>query len=266
MEGMNRARVSACMVLYHAGEEAMKAVDCLAASDLPIDVYLVDNTPEDDTAERIQWKHPGVQVLPQKKNLGFGLGNNQVLHLLRSDYHLLINPDVTFEPDLLSRMVAYMDATPEAAALTPRVFDPDGHEQFLPKEQPTIRYLLGGFLENLGEPFVTWRREYTHRNQSPNTPMGVRFATGCFMLIRTKAFLDLGGFDSRFFLYQEDSDLSRRIIYGDDDKLAPLGKIMYHPDMHITHAWKRENTRTLKGIMRQVISIVKFFSKWGVKW
>lgn len=254
-----KARISACMVLYHAGDEALRAVECLEKSDVKVDVYLVDNSPECDTATRIQWKYPGVKVLRQDKNLGFGRGNNVVLPLLESEYHLLINPDVTFDETLLSRMIAYMDERKNVAILTPRVFGMDGNEQFLPKRQPTVRYLLGGFLEKLGRPFTTWRAEYTRSREHISTPIQVQFATGCFLLIRTELFQKLDGFDPRFFLYQEDSDLSRRVL---DESHGP---IIYHPDMHVRHEWKRENTRTLKGTMRQVASICKFFGKWGIR-
>ena len=88
--------------------------------------------------------------------------------------------------------------------------------------------------------------------------MEVGFATGCFLLIRTGALRQLGGFDERFFLYQEDSDLSRRAMQ--------LGRIVYHPEMCLTHSWARENTRTLRGNLRQISSIVKFFMKWGIAW
>lgn len=255
---MSKPRISACMVLYHAGDEALAAVDCLEKSDIPVEVYLVDNTPGDDTAQRIRWAHPGVHVLPQQKNLGFSRGNNVVLDRLDSEYHLLINPDVTFEPDLLPNMVRYMDEHPNAVILTPRVLNADGSEQFLPKKLPTVHYLLSGFLERLGKPFTTWRAEYTMAGQRVNAPVKVHFATGCFLLIRTETFRKLHGFDERFFLYQEDSDLSRRA--------GMLGPIIYHPQMCVTHAWARENTRTLRGVMRQVRSIIQYFIKWGVSW
>lgn len=248
-------RVSACLVLHHAGDEALKAVDCLEASDMTLDVYLVDNTPEDPTAERIRWQHPGVQVLSQEKNIGFGRGNNVVLPLLESEYHLILNPDVSFPPDLIRRMVDYMDKNRNIVILTPRVFNEDGSEQFLPKRQPTFRYLLGGFLEGLGGIFRKWRKEYTMEDRDVHQPLKVEFATGCFLLIRTKAFKELKGFDPQFFLYQEDSDLSRRAM--------DLGNIIYHPDMRITHAWQRENKRTLRGVLWQLTSVVKFFNKWG---
>ncbi len=251
-------KVSACIVLYHAPDTVLDTVQCLQASDLPISLYVVDNSPGDTMAERIRWACPGAEILPQKGNLGFGRGNNAVLPLLASRYHLLVNPDVTFPPDLISRMVAYMDEHPEITILTPRVFSPDGNEQFLPKKQPTLRYLLGGRLERLGGCFREWRADYTLEKEHVALPTAVGFATGCFLLIRTGVFRQLNGFDPRFFLYQEDSDLSRRAMQ--------IGPIVYHPDMCITHAWARENTRTLKGNLRQVSSIFKFFMKWGWKW
>ena len=88
----------------------------------------------------------------------------------------------------------------------------------------------------------------------------MEFATGCFLLIRTEIFVRLKGFDPRFFLYQEDSDLSRRILEEN------LGSIVYHPAMQVTHQWARENTRTMKGRMRQIRSVFKYFLKWGVTW
>ncbi len=251
-------KVSACIVLYHAPDTVLDTVGCLQASDMPITLFVVDNSPEVTMAERIQWACPGAHLLPQEKNLGFGRGNNAALPLLKSRYHLLLNPDVTFPPDLISRMVDYMDAHPEISILTPRVFSPDGSEQFLPKKQPTLRYLLGGRLERLGGCFRAWRAEYTLENEHVAVPTAVGFATGCFLLIRTNVFRQLNGFDSRFFLYQEDSDLSRRAM--------SIGPIVYHPDMCVTHAWARENTKTLKGNLRQVVSIFKFFMKWGWKW
>ena len=250
--------VSACIVLYHAGDEALRAVQCVKDSTLPVELFVSDNSPECDTAGRIAALWPQARILPQKENVGFGRANNAALPYLQSRYHVLVNPDVSFAPDLIERMAAYMDEHPEAVILTPRVFSEDGTEQFLPKKQPTVRYLLGGRLERLGEPFRRWRREYTLQGQEIAAPTPVGFATGCFLMIRTDAFRALGGFDERFFLYQEDSDLSRRAM--------ELGQIVYHPDMHVTHAWARENTRTLRGNLRQVASIIKFFRKWGCAW
>ena len=250
--------LSACIVLYHCGDELTHALRCIQNADVEVDVYLADNTPEDLTAEKMQWLFPGVTVLPQKGNVGFGRANNAVLPLLQSKYHLIMNADVTFDPSLLSRMVGYMEAHPGIAVLTPRVMNEDGTEQYLPKKRISVHYLLGGLLENLGGVFRRWRDDFTMADMDIKGPLPVEFATGCFLLIRTEIFLRLKGFDPRFFLYQEDSDLSRRILEEN------LGSIVYHPDMQITHQWARENTRTFKGRMRQIRSVIKYFLKWGV--
>ena len=252
--------LSACLVLYHCGEELDRALSCLQASDLEVAVYLCDNSPEDPTADRVQWSFPGITVLPQPGNVGFGRANNAVIPYLKSRYHLMMNPDVTFDPTLLSRMIAYMEEHPNIAVLTPRVLNTDGSEQFLPKKRITVHYLLGGLLENLGGPFRRWRQEFTLADVEVRLPIPVEFATGCFLLIRTEIFRELGGFDPRFFLYQEDSDLSRRVL--EEGK----GSIVYHPDMTVTHAWARENTRTSRGRMRQIRSAIKYLAKWGITW
>ena len=254
------ALLSACIVLYHCGDELTHALRCVQNADLEVDMFLSDNTPDDMTAEKMQWLFPGVTILSQKGNIGFGRANNAVLPLLKSRYHLIMNPDVTFDPSLLSRMVRYMEEHPNIAVLTPRVMNEDGTEQYLPKKRISVHYLLGGLLENWGGIFRRWRNEFTMADMNVERPVPVEFATGCFLLIRTEIFRKLEGFDPRFFLYQEDSDLSRRILE------QHLGSIVYHPDMQVTHQWARENTRTFKGRMRQIRSVFKYFLKWGVTW
>lgn len=252
--------VSACMVIYHSGNAAKTALRCLDDSDLPIQVFVSDNSPEDPLADQLKWEHPGITVLISQKNSGYAQANNAVLPYLNSTYHLILNPDVVFAPALLTRMVEYMESHPNVAILTPKVLNPDGTEQFLPKKQIAVHYLLSGLFENLGNPFRKWRENFTMADMDVRTPVSVEFATGCFLLIRTEVFLKLDGFDPRFFLYQEDSDLSRRVL---DNQ---LGSIVYHPNMVITHTWSRDNTRTSSGRIRQIRSVIKYFRKWGVTW
>lgn len=255
---METKEVSACIVLYRTGDEIENAIACVCASDVPVDLFLVDNSPEDPSSVRIFKQHPELRILRQRENGGFGKGNNAVIPELRSRYHLIMNADVTFAPDLIGKMIEYMDHHPEAVILTPRVFNEDGTEQFLPKMQPTVRYLLSGLLQDRCKTFARIRSEYTMADRLIKEPVPVSFATGCFLFIRSEVFRKLGGFDERFFLYQEDSDLSRRA--------TDYGSIVYHPEMTITHAWKRENTKTVRGISRQVCSVFKYFHKWGIRW
>lgn len=312
-------RVSACVVLYHSGEEALRTVRCLQDSEEPVEVFVVDNSPGDPTADSIRLQFPGVTVLPMKKNMGYGRANNAVLKELRSRYHLILNPDVTFAPDLIGRMAAFMDEHKDIAILSPRAFGADGAEQFLPRRRPTVRYLLGGrralrsvkvkekaaavrertakteeeakaawaahkagggfralmrgnrlemkltwqnrraaWLDGRAAHLRAWRDEYTLADIMPTEPMETQMAPGCCMMIRTHLFYNLHGFDPRYFLYHEDSDLSQTALRH--------GKIVYHPDMHITHTWHRDSSHRLKAFLWHVRSTLQFFHKWGWRW
>lgn len=251
-------RVSACIVMYHSGPSLLKAVECVLSSDIPIDLHLVDHSPKDPWADLVHADWPSVDIIEPGRNLGYGAGNNAALPRLKSEYHIIMNPDVTFDPTLISRMVAYMDAHKDIAVLTPRIFGEDGAEQFVPRRQPTVRYLLSGRLADHSPYFKAQRDAYTMADTPLTGPMSVQFATGCFMLIRTHLFYQLKGFDERFFLYHEDSDLSRRVLQ--------RGQIVYHPDFCITHVWRRSSARSRRALLQHVLSTIRFFMKWGWSW
>ncbi|MBR1684909.1 MAG: glycosyltransferase [Clostridia bacterium] len=251
-------RVSACIVLYKTSSIVLDAVRSLTNSTERVQLYIVDNSAELTIQRLIENLDPSTVFYPQATNLGYGKGHNVVIPHLKSEYHLIMTPDITFAPDLISRMVDYMDAHPDIVILSPRVFFPDGNEQHLPHRRPTVRYLLGGPLEKYGKPFTTWRDEYTMKNEDITVPIDVEFATGCFMMVRTHALYQMRGFDERYFLYQEDSDLTLKALQ--------YGHVVYHPDMHVTHAWNREDARSLKLRWVHIVSTAKFFWKWGIQW
>ena len=144
-------RISACMVLYNTPSATVqRSVGCLIRSTERIRLYVVDNSNQDTVQKIIYNMDPSTVFFPQKKNIGYGRANNVVLPHLTSTYHIILNPDITFEPDLVSRMADYMDAHHDIIILSPRVFFPNGEEQHLPHRRPTVRYLLGGPLEKFG--------------------------------------------------------------------------------------------------------------------
>lgn len=251
-------RVSASIVLYHSGRKTLETVQCIQKSQERVELYVVDNSPQEVLARYINLQCPEAHILPQAKNLGYGRGHNTVLPLLHSAYHLILNPDITFAPDLIGRMAHFMDEHPDVVILTPKVFNPDGTEQFLPRRAPTVRYLFGGRLAAHGARFQRLRQEYTLEGETLDVPMEVQYATGCFLFIRSHAFYRLRGFDEQYFLYHEDSDLSRKAL--------EMGKIVYHPDFTVVHDWRRDSAHSARALRYHLVSTWKYFRKWGWKW
>lgn len=247
-------KVSGCIVTYNESETIVKCVQSLLEYTQGIDfqLYISDNCSQDDTVELIQTRFPEVRVFRNEKNGGFGYGHNQVLDVLDSDYHIVINPDIYIEENTIHELVDYLETHKEAGMVTPRILNPDGSEQFLPKRPPSIRYvILSKF-----RPFRKHRRFYTREDDHLNTSTEIEFCTGCFFAIRTELFRELGGFDSRYYMYFEDADLSRTV-------LEQGWKIIFHPTVAVYHIWHRANTRSIKGILRFLVSMVKYFQKWG---
>ena len=54
--------LSACIVLYHCGDELTHALRCIQNADLEVDVFLADNTPQDLTAEKLFLAGPVTSV------------------------------------------------------------------------------------------------------------------------------------------------------------------------------------------------------------
>ena len=69
-------RVSACIVLYRTGEEALNAVRCVQDATEPVTLFVVDNAPKDSVADQIARQCRGAKIISMERNVGYGQGNN----------------------------------------------------------------------------------------------------------------------------------------------------------------------------------------------
>jgi len=248
-------KISAAIVTYNGGEKAIKACKCVVENTkkLPLDFYVIDNASSDGTAEAAE-QLCGVKVLRQNKNLGFGAAHNKVLNEEMGKYHFVINPDISFSTDILSELAEFMENNPDIVMCCPKILNEDGSEQHLPKERPTAKRLFLGRLAPLGGVFKKIRTEYTWADRVTDTVSDVDFCTGCFFVIKSEVFKKLGGFDERFFMYQEDVDLTLRA--------KEYGRTVINPQIAVTHLWERESAKSIKYLLIHTKSAIKFLRKW----
>lgn len=222
--------------------------------DLDFEIFVIDNNSSDKTVRLIYNNYPNVKVIEQPSNNGFGRSHNYILNKINSEYHAIINPDITFDGNMLKKMAKYMDENKDVVLLTPKVLNLDGTIQRLPRKKPTLKYLISGRLERYSKKLKKIRDEYTMSGLDFKEPTEVEFCTGCFMFIRTEVLKKLNGFDDRFFMYFEDVDLTQRA--------KKYGKTIIYPGAKVYHSWSRESFQKIKCFFIHVSSMCKYFYKW----
>ena len=218
-------------------------------------LIISDNSPE--PIRHSLFAHPRVCYLFNGANLGFGKGHNKAIRKLppESEFHLMLNPDVRFDPDVISQLVQVMGEDPATGAAMPRVVYPDGSFQNLCKLLPTpLDLIIRRFI-----PFEAIRRRINARYELHDLPqtsiIEVPTLSGCFLLLRTSLLKTLSGFDERYFMYMEDVDLIRRI--GDH------AKTVYVPNVSIIHEYAKGSYFNKKLLGHHLVSAMKYFHKWG---
>jgi GT2 family glycosyltransferase len=252
------------IVTYRTDLATLQAtLDSLRSSRVPLEVLLVDNTPEDsyfDTLPRMD----GMRAIRSPRNGGYGFGHNIALTqtaALNAPYHLILNPDVVVHPQCLEQLIAAMDADAAIALAMPKILNPDGSIQRLNKRDPSVLDLgLRRFVPQKFQrlPIIARRMDYFERMDiGYEVPSEIPYASGCFMLFARPTLDALNGFDERFFMYFEDADLSRRA--------ATLGRVQFFPNALITHHWTRGSHTNWKLMLCTLTSAYRYFNKWGWK-
>ncbi len=267
--------ITASLVTYNTKrEELEKVISSFFKTELDVKLYISDNSPEntlegelDQIIAEIREKEGIGNILEKieynfnNKNGGYGFGHNKIIKKLKnngkiiSKYHLILNPDIYFNKGTLEKLYEYMENNMDVGQVMPTVRYPDGEMQYLCKLIPTpLNLIFRRFF-----PFKGLREKLDHdyemRWSGYNKIMEVPILSGCFMFLRTKKLLEMGGFDERYFMYMEDFDLSRR--------MNDISRTMYFPEAEIIHNHAKESYRSRKMTQIHIKSAIKYFNKWG---
>lgn len=247
--------ITASMVLYHnPAEQFAPVIRAFLAADPEARLVVVDNSAR--ALECELFKHERVVYLHPGRNLGFGCGHNLGFRRLPdSEFHLLLNPDVRFEPGAVRELLRFAASDPSIGAVMPRICFPNGSLQRLCKLLPTpMDLVLRRFVP---VPFLWERRRaaYELDGLPQDRISDVPFLSSCFLLLRSSLFRELGGFDERYFMYMEDVDLARRI--GD------RARTVYYPFVSIQHEYGKGSYKSSRLLGYHLMSALKYFSKWG---
>jgi N-acetylglucosaminyl-diphospho-decaprenol L-rhamnosyltransferase len=201
----DRAVVHAVVVSYRSADTLRGCVEPLAA--MPnVHVTVVDNASPDDSLEAIAGLD--VDVVRSQRNGGFGYGCNIGAARADAPYLLFLNPDARIEPADLDELVGALERHPEAGVVGPRILEPGSELAFSRRRFPRLcsTYAQALFLHR-ARPLAPWADELVRDVAAYRRSGTSDWISGACMLVRRTAFEAIGGFDERFFLYCEDTDL-----------------------------------------------------------
>jgi hypothetical protein len=254
----SKYELTASLVLYNTPLEVVRrAVDSFLATDLNIFLLLLDNSPTDTLRQHLS--HQKIRYIFNNRNLGYGRAHNIALREAAqiSRYHIVLNPDVEFQNDVIEQCITYMDQHPNIGLLMPKILYPDGSIQYLCKMLPTpFDLIMRRFIPDFLKPMFQARLDsYELKHKNYNEIMEVPNLSGCFMLIRCAALKTVGLFDERFFMYLEDTDLSRRI--------NSQYQTVYYPEVSIIHNYEKGSYKNYRLLKYHIRSAFYYFTKWG---
>lgn len=219
--------VSIILVNYNGAEILL---DCLNSIqkfiDIPnYEIILVDNASSDGSVELVAANYPHIRLVKEIENRGFGAGNNIGAKFATGEFLFLLNTDTVLISNILPHLIQLMQADSQVGIIGPKLLNPDGSLQI------SVSPALG-----IKGEYEARQRHQAYQNVSQQSLIEQKFqeiqevdiVVGAAFFIRSSLFHDLGGFDEKFFMYFEESDLCQRAQYRGY-------KIIYTPDVSLIH-------------------------------
>jgi GT2 family glycosyltransferase len=228
-----------------------------AIEGLRCEVLLVDNRSTDGAREFVRAAYPFVKVHWNPRRTGYGENHNLNLARASGRYFVIMNSDMTVEPDVFRGLVQFMDQNRAAGIACPKILNEDGTVQGLNKRYPTLwDLILRRFMPKRWLSVFQQRLNYYEmRDIGYESTYDVPNISGAFMFCRTSVLRQVGGFDGRYFLYFEDTDLCRRV--------QPTHRTLYYPGVAVTHYWERRAHKRWIYTYYFCRSAFRYFNRWG---
>tara|TARA_B100001093_G_scaffold504974_1_gene561556 strand:- start:858 stop:1532 length:675 start_codon:yes stop_codon:yes gene_type:complete len=201
---------------------------------------------EEDETVLSEYPSDRLIVVRNKKPLSFTENHNNAFRLCSSDYFLILNPDVKITNNLINDILAEM-INNNLPILSPIAMSNDGKILDNARKYPKFFTPILRFFLNRYKTDYRFSKTNIHK---------VDWISGMFIMIKSKVYMDLNGFDERFFLYYDDVDLCRRA--------NESGYNVYVTTKYsVVHEGNRLSKKSLKYFIIHIFSLLKYHLKHG---
>ena len=195
-------------------------------------VLIIDNASSDGTLDYLQTNYPKVKILRNTQNLGYARAHNQGIKLTKSEYILIMNPDVILTPNYLKNVVEVADRRKDMASFGGKLLKFHFKPQDLREIEFTDKIDCVGIQPLKSRKFVNLG-EGQAQDSNYQEQKEIFGATGALLFLRRN---DLENvriideyFDEDFYVYKEDIDLAWRLqLFGYRCLYLPSALAFHH--------------------------------------
>ena len=169
-----------------------KVIDnCIKSISDQIKIIIVDNSNDQNFKDTLEKKYENVECILSSSNLGMGSGNNLGLNNVKTEYALILNPDVILQENTISEIINESKKIESFAVLAP-----------LSEDQKNPNYKI---------------KQNDKKNINNLNPFKVKSVDGFAMLLnlnkinKINDFRNKKYFDENFFMYLENDDFCKRL-------------------------------------------------------
>jgi len=176
-------------------------------------IIVVDNASTDTSLDLLQaFESDTLKIIRNSSNVGFAKACNIGAQYCSSDFILFLNPDMLLFRDTFRNLFNYIDthSREDVAIYGIQLLDDNKNIQKSCARFPTFLHFINRSL-GLNKLNPTLFPSYTMEEWNHKTTQEVDQVMGAFFMIRRDLFVQLKGFDERFFVYYEELDLSKRV-------------------------------------------------------
>ena len=180
--------------------------DCINSINQNVPIIVVEQSNNQKFKDELESKYKNLKCILSKSNLGMGTGNNIGIKETKTDYVLILNPDVILEKNTLEELFLNSNKLSDFTILAPIEKNFANYGMF-DKKNISSRIL-------------------NQEGEEKNYPFKVDFVDGFAMLLNKKKFKEEIYFDENFFMYLENNDLCKRVADSEGSVfVVPTSKI-----------------------------------------
>ena len=274
---MNKIDLSIIIVNWNTKDLLVQCIESISNTTVQVnfEIIVVDNNSSDNSVEYLKKNFPYVKLICLDDNYGFAKANNIGIKECKGKYISLINSDIIVLENCIDNLINHLEINSNIGLIAPKILNANYSFQATCRRFPN---LFNTISQSLGlNYFFINTDSYLKENHLIETKE-VEVLTGCFWIVRSEVFKQIGTLDEYFFFYGEDVDWCKRIsetswktIYFPYSKAIHLGgasssiqPLKYYIELQKAKLkyWKKYNGKLNTNIFIFVMSvheIIRFF-------